>query len=203
MHSRDTLALTDFTTRFCILEPFCSTEDRCRTGRARIPRMPYLSLFVLPTLSLLLPHPQSITLSVARSPLALRHWGCSCVSLYWNLAVAASSTLSFFWIQHPAELSLCFQPRPSLFGWLTLHSLSLLGNHRCVTISFLTRIAHLTPPVISLFMQTLRSSLSPADPWGFPPHGIYMFARLTHVFYVASLSDKGIMSSHHFFITIA
>lgn len=46
--ARGAVALNDFSARFCILEPFCSTEDRCRTGRARIPRMPYLSLFVLP-----------------------------------------------------------------------------------------------------------------------------------------------------------
>lgn len=59
------LVLTDFPFRFCILEPFCSTEDRCRTGRARIPRMPFY-LFLSYRLSLLLPHSKSVTSSVAR-----------------------------------------------------------------------------------------------------------------------------------------
>lgn len=60
-HKRAANVLSDFPARFCILEPFCWIEDRCRTGRARIPRMPYLSLFVL-TLSLLLPHIRDLLL---------------------------------------------------------------------------------------------------------------------------------------------
>lgn len=81
------LVLTDFPFRFCVLEPFCPTEDRCRTGRARIPRMPFY-LFLSYRVSLLLPHSKSATLSVA-------HGGLS----------PTPAPLSFFWSCPIVELS--------------------------------------------------------------------------------------------------
>lgn len=131
VYLNDVLALSDFTTRFCILEPFCSTQDRCRTGRARIPRMPYLSLFVLR--SLFCSHIHNLLLYLqhvfppCQSVVAVSH-----STETWLLAPAGASlfcgcslTLSL--------LSTCL----SLFGRLILYSCSLLENYRCVTISLL------------------------------------------------------------------
>lgn len=41
------LVLNDFTARFSNTKPFCLPKNRSRTGRFSMPRMPYLSLFVL------------------------------------------------------------------------------------------------------------------------------------------------------------